>query len=147
MGQGYLATKYLASEAEHVELMQQWESAALLNDQANQSNLNEPFRFSTVFYPKGCYSKVSQGEENYDEIYCTGNTVILVAAFVNTVIVSMLLFIHIKANYQALSFIELFTKVKTTMLILMILLQLSVVVRYAIDIDNDEVYDFILIGS
>ena len=90
---------------------------------------------------------MDSGHDNFDDIYCTGNTLILIAAFVNTLLISMMLFFHIRTNYHNLSFIELMTKVKTSMLILMIILQITVVIRYGFNIGNENLYDFILIGS
>ena len=72
---------------------------------------------------------------------------ILVFAFINAILFTLLLVHHIKANMRVLTFVQLFTKVKTTILILIVLLELSVVIRYAFVINNSGAYDAILICS
>lgn len=104
-------------------------------------------RFASAFYPKDCYAQVKANPDEFDDIYCTGNTLIFVASIINSVILSVMLTIHIKANMRSLTFVQLMTKVKTTMLILMLILQLSVLFRYGINFDNEGLYDFILIVS
>ena len=139
MGQSYIATKFLSTESERMELAQ-WD----IPTSNGSPHAAKPMRFdySGVFYPKGCFV-----DDDGDDIYCTGNTLILVFAFINSILFCLLLVHHIKANMRVLTVVQLLTKVKTTILILIVLLQLSVVIRYGFVINNAAIYDAILITS
>ena len=71
----------------------------------------------------------------------------MVLSFVNIAIFGMMLVIHIRANRHKLTCVQLFTKVKTMIFILIILLQLTVFIRYTFVISNNNLYQFILITS
>lgn len=81
------------------------------------------------------------------ELYCTGNMIIMTLSLINAVIFILLLVVHIKVNRRSQDCPKLLLKVKTMIFILIILLELSVFVRYAFNIDNSSIYDAILIIS
>ena len=80
----------------------QWESVENLQ-QTKSNNLGyildyRPVKYaSAVFKPKGCFASVKEGEENFDKIYCYGNTLIMILSFVDIVLFSFVMVFHIKA--------------------------------------------------
>ena len=68
-------------------------------------------------------------------------------SLVNAVVFTLLLVVHIKVNRRSDSCTKLLLKVKTMILILIILLELSVFIRYSIRINDTSIYDAILIIS
>ena len=83
-----------------------------------------PLRFSSsLFYPKGCFADASDSsQDNFDDLYCTGNTMVMVLSFVNSLIFCLLLVIHIKDKRRKQTCGEVLLKVKTMILILIIIL-------------------------
>ena len=73
--------------------------------------------------------------------------IIMTLSLINAFVFTLLLVIHIKVNKRSTSCTKLLLKVKTMILIQIIMLELSVFVRYAIHIGNKSVYDAILIIS
>lgn len=102
MGQSYLATKYLTTtttEPKRMELTQ-WGTSTQFVDNNGMTN-NKGFEdvvnsFASTFDPKNCYDSIKSDPDQFNEIYCTGNTLIFVASLINSVILSMILTIHIK---------------------------------------------------
>lgn len=80
-------------------------------------------------------------------MYCAGNTLVMVLSFVNIIIFSLLLAIHIKEKRRSESWGKVLLKVKTMVFALIILLELSVFIRYTFVIDSTATYDSILIVS
>ena len=94
-----------------------------------------------------CFHDVRAGKPDYDYIYCGGNTMIAVLACVNTVIFAYLLFVHLKTSrVLMLSWQAIMLKVKTSILILLIIFEIIVVIRYTAYFSN-TVYNVILVAS
>ena len=73
--------------------------------------------------------------------------IIMTLSLINTIVFTLLLVVHIKVNKRSQNCTKLLLKVKTMILILIILLELSVFIRYSIHIENSSIYDAILIIS
>jgi len=101
---------------------------------------------SGMFQPKGCFQD-AQEYEDYDNLYCAGNTMIMVLSLVNMCIFILMLVVHIKDKRRSEDWRVLLLKVKTMILFLVILLELSVFIRYTFQISSTAVYDAILILS
>lgn len=71
----------------------------------------------------------------------------MVLSFVNIIIFTLLLIIHIKEKLGGESWGKVLTKVKTMVFTLIILLELSVFIRYTFVIESVAIYDSILIVS
>ena len=76
----------------------------------------------SLFYPKGCFADAQANQEDYDTFYCTGNSLILVLSLVNVIVFSVLLVFHFLANSRAQGCAKLLSKVKTMILVLVVLL-------------------------
>ena len=108
MREPYLATKYLSTDGVTPMELAQWQSAAELNypshtdQKSNGAQFPEfrPMRYaSSLFQPKGCFSDVKDAnEQDFDNLYCVGNTMIMVLSFVNILLFTIVLVFHIKAN-------------------------------------------------
>ena len=82
-----------------------------------------------------CYQKVIEGRTDYDYLYCSGNTLIMVLTGINTVLLSYFLFLHIKLNWHSeIRWYSLFIKVKTLILMLLLLFELIAFLRYTCSI-------------
>ena len=71
----------------------------------------------------------------------------MVLSFINLVIFTLLLVVHIKGNMRNMPCSKLLTKVKTMILVLIIVLELTVFIRYTFVIQSTAVYDTLLISS
>ena len=67
-------------------------------------------------------------------IYCYGNTLIMILAFVNIVLFAFVLVFHVKAYKRTMKCYELMKKIKTFILMGIVLVQTSVFVRYTFNI-------------
>ena len=105
------------------------------------------FANSGLFEPKGCFQGVQEGAENYDNLYCVGNTLIMILSFFNILLFTTVLALHVKQNLSLMDCTKVLIKVKTTMLILVVILEISVFIRYTFVIESSKVYDAILIIS
>ena len=77
-----------------------------------------PVKFAAgVFQPKGCFANVKAGTDDFDKIYCYGNTLIMVLSFVNIVLFSFVLVFHVKAYKRTMKCTELMRKIKTFILL------------------------------
>ena len=71
-------------------------------------------------------------EEDFDILYCTGNNMIFILSTVNTVVFCYLFYLHLRANLVSNSWTAVFMKVKTTLLWLLILLNVLTAIRYGL---------------
>ena len=71
----------------------------------------------------------------------------MVLSFVNIAVFSMMLVVHIRANRHSLTCKQLFTKVKTMIFVLIILLEITVFIRYTFVITDNNLYQSIVITS
>ena len=114
------------------------------SNDAGQQNLYPGF-----FQPIECFKRIGI-VDGYNPIYCTGNSTILFLSTVNTLVVTILLIYHLKLK-GAHNF-RTYIKVKSSILILMLLFELSVFWRYFYNFDFDHDWEIVsyrimLIGS
>lgn len=69
---------------------------------------------------------------DYDNLYCSGNTIIMTCSGVNVCIFSYLLFLHIRIHWSNTTFLKICLKVKTSILALIILYEILVFLRYTL---------------
>ena len=100
---------------------------------------------STMFSKGQCYDKVQKGSPGFTLTYCNGNTLILILSFINTVIFSLFLIFHLR--YKGVCVGRTYTKNKTWMLFMIVILEASVMVRYLFVFDETPYYDMLLIIS
>ena len=115
-----------------------------METQFRQGTAPEVEASTTRFQPIRCYDSVRAEVPDYDVLYCTGNVLIMVASFLNTVILIYLLVLHFKVGSRQKTYKDLMTKVKTWILILLAAFQLIVFIRYTVYFDGHE-YDTLFI--
>ena len=79
-----------------------------------------------------CFQQVKNGAPDYDNLYCSGNTIIMIFSGINMFIFSYLLYLHIRIHWSNTTFLKICLKVKTSILALIILYELLVFLRYTL---------------
>ena len=83
---------------------------------------------------------------DYDNLYCTGNTLIMILSGVNVFVFAYLLYLHVRVNWSSTSFLKICLKVKTSILFLIVLFEILVFMRYSLMFQHgDLLYDSALI--
>jgi hypothetical protein len=114
-----------------MELVQWGDSSSTLtsNDSNGMGGYSPSMSYSSIFIPKVCFDN-AQTNANSDKLYCSGNSIIMVLSFVNMCIFILMLVFHIKVKRRTEDWRVLLLKVKTMILFLIVLLELSVFIRY-----------------
>ena len=107
----------------------------LFNQQASNDT-----SYTGFFQPIECFEKIGV-DPMFNSIYCGGNTVILLLSTVNTLVVFILLLHHLKL--KGASNFRTYIKVKSSILILMVLFEMSVTWRYFFRFDFIHKWDVI----
>ena len=68
-----------------------------------------------------CYQQVQDDKPDFDNLYCTGNTLIMIFSGINMCIFSYLLYLHIRIHWSNTTFLKICLKVKTSVLALIII--------------------------
>ena len=79
-----------------------------------------------------CFDKVKNDVHDYDNLYCAGNTIIMLFSGINICVFSYLLYLHIRIHWSNTTFLKICLKVKTSILALIIVYELLVFLRYSI---------------
>lgn len=79
---------------------------------------------------------VKSSDEDFDAIYCYGNSLIMVLSFINIILFAFVLAFHVKAYKRTMDCAQLVMKIKTLILLGILLLEISVFARYTFNIDN-----------
>mmetsp|Transcript_19483 Transcript_19483/g.26344 ORF Transcript_19483/g.26344 Transcript_19483/m.26344 type:complete len:105 (+) Transcript_19483:48-362(+) len=95
------------------------------------------------FAPSQCFEKIEASEE-YNSLYCVNNSIILAMGILNVILVSYVTYLHFKVGLSSHSLGQLMCKVKTTILLLLLLFELILVVRYGLDFNGSKTYMAIL---
>ena len=101
---------------------------ALETDEATYGAANE---YAGFFQPIECFERINAGRAGYGYVYCVGNCLILTASFVNTLLVTFILIHHLRI--KGAGSCKTYIKVKSLILLLMILFEASVCWRYLVN--------------
>jgi len=96
------------------------------------------------FYPKYCFDQVHANKANFDNIYCGGNTIIMILSLVNAIVFIYLTVLHFRSNRMTRTYGETFCKVKSSILISLSIFEIIVWGRYTLYFTG-EAYNAILI--
>ena len=97
-----------------------------------------PINFTGAsFTPTYCFDHL-EPEKGYNVLYCVNNTMILAGSVVNLLLVIYLTFLHFKAGMRQHTCSELMCKVKSTILIMLILFELILIYRYGLIIETQK---------
>ena len=72
------------------------------------------------------------------------NILILALGFANLIVVCYVTYIHFKISLKSQSFCQLILKVKTSILLLLILYEILIILRYSLDFNGTDIYLAIL---
>ena len=109
------------------------------------ATLFSPIKFDNVqFAPSACFANIEDEDSTYNEVYCINNTIILAMGIANIIVVSYVTYLHFKVSLHSHPLKEILLKVKTTILLLVLLFELLVVIRYSLDFENRKLYMVIL---
>ena len=98
------------------------------------------------WYVTWCFQQVKNDVHDYDNLYCTGNTLIMIFSGINMFVFSYLLYLHIRIHWNNTTFLKICLKVKTSILVLVILYELLVFFRYSLVYKGKGAfYDFTLV--
>ena len=105
--------------------------------------------YDGFFQPAECFKRIGVYAW-FNEIYCIGNTVILFLSFVNCIIVGYILLIHMRL--KGATNCKNYIKIKSLILILMLVYEVSVFNRYFWNFDLGKgalttTYNLVLIAS
>ena len=79
-----------------------------------------------------CFQQVKNDAPDYDNLYCSGNTIIMIFSCINMFIFSYLLYLHIRIHWSNTTLLKICLKVKTSILALTIIYELLVFFRYTL---------------
>ena len=82
--------------------------------------------------------------DHYNKFYCYSNIEIMIMAYINTFLVIYLTILYFKTGLQSHLLSKLLCKVKTSILLVLLIYQLILIWRYTIDTNGTEVYLFVL---
>ena len=109
------------------------------------SSSAEPQQDPTLqFFPKYCFDQVHANVDNFDNIYCGGNAIIMILSLVNATIFIYLTVLHFRSNRMTRTYGEIFCKVKSSILISLSVFEIIVWGRYTLYFTG-EAYNAILI--
>ena len=111
-------------------------------------NPADPYQYSK-WQVTWCYEKVQNDAQDFDNLYCTGNTIIMVLSGINIFVFAYLLYLHVRMHWNNTTFLKICLKVKTSILALILIYEILVFFRYNLLFEKqqgDLLYDFILVS-
>ena len=97
------------------------------------------------FAPAACMAAINDGlSDYYNMFYCYSNIEIMTMAYINTVLVIYLTTLYIKTGLRNYTLSKLMCKVKTSILLMLIVYQLILIARYTISFNGTDLYLFVL---
>jgi len=85
------------------------------------------------FAPPVCFNVIETSDQ-YNEFYCYSNIEILIMAVLNTILVIYLTVLYFKAGLRSQTLGKLLCKVKTSILLMLVVYEMLLVFRYAFDL-------------